>query len=500
MLAAQQAPAVVKREGARPTAAQGVASGDVAHDRAIVWSRCDRPGRMFVEWSLSERMEDATRVAGPSVLEATDFTGKIDLRGLPPAQRIFYRVLFQDLRDLKNWSEPAAGTFLTPPAAEAPPRDVMVSFTGDVCGQGWGIDPARGGLRMFETMRAAQPDLFIHLGDVIYADNPIESEVKLQDGTIWRNVTTEEKSRVAQTLDDFRGAFRYNLLDDNVRRFDAAVSQLVLWDDHETHNNWYPQGRFDDRRYQEQSSALLAARARTAFLEYQPIRQFLRDRERIYRNLRFGPTLEIFGWDMRSYRGANSTNRQTQLTPEAAILGAEQLAWLKSRLRASTATWKVIASDMPLGLVVSDRSNFEAVANGESGPPLGRELEIADLLKFLRDSAIRNVVFITADVHYAAAHYYDPAQARFTEFHPFWEFVAGPAHAGTFGPGRLDATFGPQLKFLGIPRGMKPNRPPSDGLQFFGTLAIDADTRILTARLHDVAGKVLFTVDLEPLA
>jgi alkaline phosphatase D len=102
-------------------------------------------------------------------------------------------------------------------------------------------------------------------------------------------------------------------------------------------------------------------------------------------------------------------------------------------------------------------------------------------------------------VHYAAAHYYDPAQAKFAEFHPFWEFVAGPAHAGTFGPGQLDATFGPQLKFLGIPSGMKANCPPSDGFQFFGTLKIAAASKVLSAKLHNVAGKELFAVDLEPV-
>jgi alkaline phosphatase D len=290
------------------------------------------------------------------------------------------------------------------------------------------------------------------------------------------------------------------MLDANVRRFNAAVSQLVLWDDHETHNNWFPQGRFDDRRYSEQSSALLAARARTAFLEYQPIRQLVRDRERIYRSQRFGPLLEVFAWDMRSYRGPNSPNRQTELTAESAILGGEQVRWLKRRLAASTATWKVIASDMPLGLIISDRHGAEAVANGDAGPPLGRELEIAEVLKFIKDEAIRNVVFITADVHYAAAHYFDPAQAKFGEFNPFWEFIAGPAHAGTFGPGRLDPTFGPQEKFIGIPRGMQGNRPPSDGLQFFGTLAISAATQALTAELHNLAGQRLFTIDLEPAA
>ena len=131
---------------------------------------------------------------------------------------------------------------------------------------------------------------------------------------------------------------------------------------------------------------------------------------------------------------------------------------------------------MPLGLLVTDGpTDFEAVANGDGGPPLGRELEIAE--RAARDPqarAVRNVVWITGDVHYAAAHHYDPARARFKEFKPFWEFVAGPLHAGTFGPGRLDDTFGPEARFVAIPPGMKPNRPPSAGLQFFGTLRVDA--------------------------
>ncbi len=498
MLAAAQAPAAIKLDGARPKLIHGVASGDVGHDRALIWSGTDRPARMLVEWATNDRFNDSQRAIGPSVIESTDFTGKLDLRGLPAGERIFYRVSFQDLADLKTSSEPATGTFVTPPSPEGKPRDVKIAFTGDVCGQGWGIDSARGGLKMFDTMRAKEPDLFIHLGDSIYADNPIPDEVKLDDGSLWKNLTTQSKAHVAQSLDDFRGCYRYNLLDENLRGFNAATSQLVLWDDHETHNNWYPQGKYADPRYQEQSSAVLAARARAAFLEYQPIRQLARDRERIYRTQQFGPLVEIFAWDMRTYRGPNSPNRQPELSADSAILGAAQLRWLKNRLSASTTTWKIIASDMPLGLIVTDKAGSEAVANGDPGPPLGRELEIADLLKFIHDKAIKNVVVITADVHYAAAHFYDPALAKFTEFTPFWEFVAGPAHAGTFGPGQLDATFGPQLKFLSIPRGMKANRPPSDGLQFFGTLNIAADSKVLTAKLHNIAGQEIYSVDLEP--
>jgi alkaline phosphatase D len=138
------------------------------------------------------------------------------------------------------------------------------------------------------------------------------------------------------------------------------------------------------------------------------------------------------------------------------------------------------------------------VANGDPGAPLGRELELADLLRDLKRNRVANVVWITADVHYCAAHHYDPSRAAFTDFLPFWEFVAGPLHAGTFGPSELDKTFGPDAKFVGIPPGMKPNRPPSDGLQFFGLLRVDARTHALTAELRDLAGKTLYSVELPP--
>ena len=107
-------------------------------------------------------------------------------------------------------------------------------------------------------------------------------------------------------------------------------------------------------------------------------------------------------------------------------------------------------------------------------------------------------MWITGDVHYCAAHHYDPTRAKFTDFDPFWEFVAGPLHAGTFGPGTLDATFGPEARFVGIPPGMKPNRRRRDGFQFFGTLRASARTRALTAELHDLTGKILYRVELPP--
>jgi len=470
--------------------------GDVTGDRAVVWSRTDRPARLVVEYATTESFRDARRVAGPAALPDTGFTARVDLSGLPPGQRIAYRARFQDLSDLGVWSEPIPGTFLTPPGGR---RDLSFAWGADTVGQGWGIDPARGGMRMYETLRRARPDVFIHCGDTIYADQPLPAEVTLDDGTVWRNLVTPAKAKVAETLEEFRGQFLYNLMDENLRRFNAEVPQVVLWDDHEVRDNWWPTRVIEkDPRYQTQSVALLAARARRAFLEHQPIRLSSEDPERIYRSIPYGPSLEVFALDLRSYRGPNSRNRQEVAGDETAILGARQVAWLEDRLRASRATWKVIACDQPLGLVVGDGpARFEAVANG-NGAPLGRELEIAALLRSLRDRRVRNLVWVTGDVHYAAAHHYEPERARFKEFHSFWEFVAGPLHAGTFGPNALDDTFGPEVRFRGIPADLKPNRPPSDGLQFFGMGRIDAKTEVLTVSLHNLAGEPVFRVNLEP--
>jgi alkaline phosphatase D len=98
---------------------------------------------------------------------------------------------------------------------------------------------------------------------------------------------------------------------------------------------------------------------------------------RIYRTISYGPLLDVFVLDMRTYRNPNGPDNQT--TDQQGILGARQAEWLKRSLAASKATWKVVASDMPLSLVVPDADRIEAVSQGDNGKPLGRELQIADV-------------------------------------------------------------------------------------------------------------------------
>jgi alkaline phosphatase D len=205
--------------------------------------------------------------------------------------------------------------------------------------------------------------------------------------------------------------------------------------------------------------------------------------------------------DMRSYRGPNGEGSEEVYGPAAHFLGPQQVAWLKRELMRSQATWKVIAADMPLGLIIVydvDRKwGVEAIAQGD-GPPRGRELEIANLLSFIKHAGIRNIVWLTADVHYTAAHYYDPGKAAFQDFEPFWEFVSGPLHAGSFGAKELDNTFGPQLRFVKAPtKEQGQNLPPSEGLQFFGHVAIDGASEVMTVTLKDVDDRVLWSTQLQ---
>lgn len=480
----------------RPKAGWGVQTGDVTCDSGLVWVRSDRPARMIVETSPTESFRNARRWHGPLLGADTDFTGTTRLRGLPSGEQIHYRVLLADPDDPRRTGEPVTGTFRT---ASARRRDgIKFLWSGDLAGQGWGINPEFGGYTIYNAMGALDPDFFLCSGDNIYADGPITSSVALPDGSTWRNITTQEKSKVAETLAEFRGNFRYNLLDDNLKRFNAQVPSIVQWDDHEVTNNWYPSEILGDSRYTEKSVDVLASRARQAFSEYFPISTLRRPDGRVHRTVRYGPLLDVFVLDMRTYRNANSTDDQT--TDAQGILGAEQLKWLKGELSRSRAVWKVIASDMPLGLVVPDtgdgKPNIEAVAQGDPGAPLGRELQIAELLRFIKHRRITGTVWLTADVHHTSAQHYQPSRAAFTDFEPFWEFVSGPLNAGAFPASALDNTFGPERVFVKAPT--TSNVSPAGGYQFFGEVDIDGHSGELTVRLREQDGTVLFTKVLQP--
>ena len=471
----------------RPLITHGVQSGDVSTDSGMVWARSDRPARMLIEAATTTRFEDVCHTSYVDALPETDFTAKALIENLPPGQDIFYRLRFQDLLSPKVISEPVIGHFRTAPSDR---RTISFVWSGDTAGQGWGIDESKGGMRTYATMLRHRPDFFIHCGDSIYADCVVHETQRLPNGEIWRNVVTEEKSKVATTLSDYRGNYKYNLLDGNVLTFNAEVPIFAQWDNHEVMGVWWPDEIFDRPDYNVNSALLLMARAGRAFHEYMPLRYVPSEPGRIYRRISYGPMLDIFLLDMRSYRGQSDAT-ETNHGAEEHLLGSLQLAWLKKELSRSAATWKVIASDTPLGTIS---------AAGRERASLGLAAELADLLRFLKRAGIHNTVWLTADLHYTAAHYFDPNDAALDDFEPFWEFVSGPLHAGTWTSCSMDRTFGLQVIFQKAASASQgENLAPCFGLQFFGHVSIDGATQQMTVTLKDVDDRALWVKTIDPI-
>jgi alkaline phosphatase D len=275
----------------------------------------------------------------------------------------------------------------------------------------------------------------------------------------------------------------------------SRVPAFSIWDDHEVRDNWFPGEVVDEPARLEPRIDAISGFALRAMLEHTPT--LATPSGLLYRSMRWGPLLEVFFVDGRSFRTPNYPP-QPPGTPEA-FLGEPQLAWLASALTRSTATWKVIACDMPIGLVISEpaphtgASAYDGFAN-TSGFPSGRELELARLFTALHERDVRNVVWLTADVHYAAAHYYNPSRAVFRDMSPFYELVAGPMHATSFPRKRFDDTFGPELVYASA--GWNSFGSPATGEQYFGMVRIDGRSHVMTVTLVDSRGRDLHVTSI----
>ncbi len=211
------------RASQRPAFTHGVQSGDVDASSGMVWTRTDRPSRVMFEVSSTEDFANATRLAPLDTSPASDFTVKRLLTDLASDQDIFYRMTAADLADINTLSEPIIGRFRTAPASK---RNIRFAWSGDTAGQGWGID--EDGMKTYATMGKHTPDFFLHSGDTIYADGAMVDEVDLPDGTKWKNtVLIDEKRKVAETLDEYRGQWKYNLMDRNVLALNADLPDLL---------------------------------------------------------------------------------------------------------------------------------------------------------------------------------------------------------------------------------------------------------------------------------
>jgi alkaline phosphatase D len=298
---------------------------------------------------------------------------------------------------------------------------------------------------------------------------------------------------VATDLAGFRDHWRYNRADRASQQLLASTSYVGVWDDHEVVNDFGP--LTDAPTTPPYSGAHLLPLGLEAFVEYTPIASSPATPKRLYRSLRWGRHLELFVLDTRQYRDANFA--LDGASAPKTMLGREQLTWLKESLASSNATWKVIVSSVPMSIP----TGFPPT-NGRDGwanfdQETGFELELLDILRFMRDRGIDDSLWITTDVHFAEAFRYRP----FPETPSFrvHEVATGPLNAGIFPNRAFDETLRPERLFLFGPDTPEAVTSWDEAKRWFnyGTLEVARDGT-LTLGIVDTAGRARFSLELEP--
>ncbi len=480
----------------------GVGANDIGATTASIWTQTTAT-RIFAMLSTDPGFASNVRRRRVSVSSMHDGTALVPFKSLTPATTYYYK-----FQDPVSFTESRVGTFQTAPDP-ASDVDVTFAYSGDQDGT---IDQTTGrpcfnNFESFPTIQGLGPQFYVNLGDTIYADS--------------KCLETPNT-----TLDEYRGNYKQNLSYDGLRDLRAAIPFLTVWDDHEVQND------FDA----ETVDPTLLANGTQAFEEYDGVRANPNPALGFYRHFRWGQEAEVFVLDERSFRTAealrmdvdgngiedcqNSETLQADLAPTLSqfwrdhfasqipgsgldqpvppqctadleaegrtMLGDAQRTQFETDLAASTAKFKLVVNEDPI-------QQFFAL-------PYDR-WERNQILQFVDDNDIANVVWLTTDVHAYLSHavsYNSADPGVGTQVEGMVDYTVGPIATDTFRQeinDLLGDDTATQVRsfLLLINKNTCANlgaAPPNPGAPYygFGLVHIDAATHTLTITPIDHTG------------
>ncbi|MFF4523822.1 alkaline phosphatase D family protein [Streptomyces bluensis] len=409
VLAASPAAAVSARATEAPAFLHGVASGDPLPDGVLLWTRVTPapeavPGSglgpdVEVSWTVARDKAFTTIVAKgrATASAATDHTVKADIRGLAPATDYWFRF------SSGGTDSPAARTRTAP----APDAAVTSVRFGVVSCANW-----EGGHFAAYRHLATRGDLdaWLHLGDYIYEYGT--GEFGTRDTVVRPHAPAHE----ILTLADYRTRHGRYKTDADLQALHAAAPVIAIWDDHEIANDTWSGGAENHTEGAEGTWAARRSAAKQAYFEWMPVRPAVSGST--YRRLRFGKLADLSLLDLRSFRSQRVSVGDGQVDdPDRTITGRAQLDWLKSGLKTSDTTWRLVGNSVmiapfAIGSLTADLLKPLAELLGLPREGLafnpdqwdGYTDDRRELLAHLRDNAIRNTVFLTGDIHMAWAN------------------------------------------------------------------------------------------------
>ncbi|MDQ3610555.1 MAG: alkaline phosphatase D family protein [Actinomycetota bacterium] len=373
--------------------AHGVASGDPLGERVVIWTRVTtaEPDAQ-VRWTVArdEGLDDVVATGRTVTDGERDFTVKIDVDGLRPATTYFYA--FEAL---------GAGSPVgrTRTAAWGPTEHLRLAFTS--CAKF--VD---GYFNVYARMAEREVDLVVHLGDYFYEYGQDERSPGPSIGR------AHIPSHPCKTLDDYRTRYALHRLDDDCRRLHQRHPIVHVFDDHEFADNRWREGAGKHDPEVDGPWERRAADALRAWYEWLPVRMTdPDDPARIYRRLPLGDLVDLVMIDCRSYRD-RQVGPPVMHDVGRQLLGGAQHDWLCARLSRSTAVWRLVGNQIMIGQAYTD------LLPEWLGPPLAELGILSDerhgaepdqwdgypaarsrLFSHIRSGGIRDVVFLSGDVH-----------------------------------------------------------------------------------------------------
>ncbi len=376
----------------------GVAAGDTDQTSTVLWTRSTVPGQVTFELATDPQFSSIVRSVKTAVADTT-VPVKAEVAGLTPGTEYYYR------------ATDAAGATADGQFTTAAELGTHAGFSLGVSGD-W-----RGELAPYPSVANAPEqilDLFVALGDTIYAD---VASPGLLDESGAEKGQAETAAEYGQKYDEvYSTRFGANTLAD----LRASTSILASIDDHEVTNDFSggadvaTDSRFTDAAGTLINDSTLYAAGLQAFQEWHPLHDeyygatgdtLTAGEYQLYRFNTWGSDAATFVLDNRSFRDAPLENADLtnpadvarflgqSFDPSRTMLGEAQLEDLKADLlkaQEEGITWKFVMVPEPIQNLgpLSAADRFEGYA-----------AERTELLSFINTSGIDNVVFVSADVH-----------------------------------------------------------------------------------------------------
>ena len=422
---------------------QGVLSGDPTPDGVTLLTVLDD-----VEGKGSVRLEVATDAAFRKVVAKRSITTsgsagysvKARITGLKAHERYYYR--FET-----GTSHSPVGRFQT-----ALPEDSneTVRFGFFSC-----ADYTHGYYNAYDLLAREDLDFVVCLGDYIYAESyHAKGKTGVRDDKTGKaNSDNPGIVREAVSLADYRAKYALYRSDKTLRDVHAKFPMITTWDDHEVQDNYAgnaPGGGLDPSKHY---TAARKAAGYKAFFEAMPV--IRQGKSRIYRQLRFGKNVDLLMLDQRQYRDDQPCGDATappcpELDAPRNYLGRPQMDFTKRRLSASGAAWKVIGNELMMMNAELPGGNYYGFDNWQ-----GYVTEREELLAHIKSAGIKDVVFLTGDIHTFIAGDVRTAKSRGESV--ALEFVGGSITSQSLGETDLPLGGGQVLKG----NDANPNTPPA---------------------------------------